>query len=261
MTITAFGLDIGGTGIKGGIVNLLDGHLVGDRFREDTPQPATPEAVAATVKKVIDTFDYNGRYGVAFPGVVSHGVVQTSANVDDSWQGISLVDTLRDRVPGPISAINDADAAGLAEARYGAGRGNSGLIVVITFGTGIGSALIHHEKLIPNSELGHLELDGHDAETQAAASARERLDLSWDDWARRANRYLSHLESILYPDLFIVGGGISTSPEKWIPRLKTKAPLKLAALRNNAGIVGAALAAAGPDGPLRGTRGNRFADT
>ena len=241
---TAFGLDIGGTGIKGGIVNLLDGRLVGDRFRKDTPQPATPEAVAATVKKVIDTFDYNGRLGVAFPGVVSHGVVHTSANVDDSWQGTSLVDTLRDRVPGPISAINDADAAGLAEARYGAGQGNPGLIVVITFGTGIGSALIHHEQLIPNAELGHLELDGHDAETQAAASARERLDLSWDDWSLRANRYLNHLDSILNPDLFIVGGGISTNPEKWFPRLKTKAPLKLAALRNNAGIVGAALAAA-----------------
>jgi polyphosphate glucokinase len=243
-TTTAFGLDIGGTGIKGGIVNLVDGSLVGDRFRMDTPQPATPGAVAATVKKVLNEFDYHGRFGVAFPGVVSQGVVHTSANVDDSWQGTSLADTLRDRIPGPISAINDADAAGLAEARFGAGRGNSGLIVVITFGTGIGSALIHHEKLIPNSELGHLELDGHDAETQAAASARERLHLSWDDWAARANRYLTHLEGILSPDLFIVGGGISRSPEKWIPKLRTKAPLKLASLRNNAGIVGAALAAA-----------------
>lgn len=241
---TAFGLDIGATGIKGGIVNLLDGSLVGDRFRMDTPQPATPRAIGATVNEILEKFEYKGRLGVAFPGVVSHGVVHTSANVDDSWQGTSIVDTFRDFIPGRISAINDADAAGLAEARFGAGRGNAGLIVVITFGTGIGSALIHDEKLIPNSELGHLELDGHDAETQAAASARERLHLSWDDWAVRANRYLTHLEGILYPDLFIVGGGISMNHEKWLPKLRTNVPIKLAALRNNAGIVGAALAAA-----------------
>ncbi len=240
---TAFGVDIGGTGTKGGVVNLADGTLIGDRFRRDTPQPATPEAVAKTVQTVADNFEYSGPFGVAFPGVVTHGLVHTAANVDPSWVGVSLVDTLSGNVPGPVTALNDADAAGLAEVRYGAGKGHPGLIIVVTFGTGIGTAVIYNGQLVPNAELGHIELDGHDAESKAAASAREREGLSWEQWGKRADRYLRHLENLLWPELFIFGGGISKSPQKWVPFLHTRTPIKIAAMRNNAGIVGAALAA------------------
>lgn len=242
-TNTAFGIDIGGTGIKGGVVDLDNGTLIGDRFRLDTPQPATPDAVAATVHTVAAHFGYIGAFGCAFPGVVTHGVVHTAANVDESWVGVSLVDAVSGHVPGPVVALNDADAAGLAEVRYGAGKGHPGLIIMVTFGTGIGTALINDGVLIPNAELGHLELDGYDAETRAAASARERDGLNWEQWAKRANRYLRHLENLLWPELFILGGGITKNPQKWVPHLKTRTPVKVAAMRNNAGIVGAALAA------------------
>ncbi len=241
---TAFGIDIGGTGIKGGVVNLVDGTLIGDRFRLDTPQPATPDAVAETVHKVVANFDFAGHFGCAFPGVVTHGVVHTAANVDESWVGVSLVDAVSGHVPGPVTALNDADAAGLAEVRYGAGKGHPGLVIVVTFGTGIGTALIYNGQLIPNSELGHIELDGYDAESRAAASAREREKLSWEQWGKRADRYLTHLENLLWPELFIFGGGISKNPQKWLPYLHTRTPITVAAMRNNAGIVGAALAAA-----------------
>jgi polyphosphate glucokinase len=240
---TAFGVDIGGTGIKGGVVNLADGTLIGERFRLDTPQPATPEAVSHTVGEIARQFDYEGPFGCAFPGVVTHGTVHTAANVDESWVGVSLVDAVSGQVPGPVTALNDADAAGLAEVRYGAGQGHPGLIIVVTFGTGIGTALIHDGVLIPNAELGHIEIDGHDAETRAAASARDREGLNWEQWSKRANRYLSHLENLLWPELFIFGGGITKNPHKWVPHLKTRTPVKVAAMRNNAGIVGAALAA------------------
>jgi polyphosphate glucokinase len=239
----AFGIDIGGTGIKGGIVDLATGELIGDRFRQDTPQPSTPAAVAETAKIVADSFDYQGPFGVDFPGVVLGGVVRTAANVDPSWKGTSLVEVMSTKLPGPVTALNDADAAGLAEARYGAGRGYDGVVVMVTFGTGIGTALIHNGQLVPNSELGHIELDGHDAETKAAASAREREELSWEQWCKRASKYLSALENLLWPELFILGGGISKKPDKWVPLLKCRTPLKVAQLINNAGIVGAALAA------------------
>jgi polyphosphate glucokinase len=208
-----------------------------------TPQPATPEAVAQTAGKVAANFDYSGPFGVDFPGVVLHGVVQTAANVDKSWIGTSLQGAMEPQLPGPVTVLNDADAAGLAEARYGAGRGKRGLVIVVTFGTGIGIALINDGKLVPNAELGHIELDGHDAETRAAASARERDGLSWEQWAKRASKYLRHLENLLWPELFILGGGISKKPEKWVPLLRNRTPTVVAQLINNAGIVGAALAA------------------
>lgn len=240
----AFGIDIGGTGIKGGIVDLATGELIGDRFRKDTPQPATPAAVADTVAEVAGQFpDYRGPFGVDFPGVVQGGVVRTAANVDPSWKGIDLVKTMSAKLSGPVTALNDADAAGLAEARYGTGRGHDGVVIMVTFGTGIGIAIIHNGQLVPNSELGHMELDGHDAETRAAASAREREDLSWEQWAKRASKYLSALENLMWPELFILGGGISKKPDKWVPLLKCRTPLAVAQLINNAGIVGAALAA------------------
>ncbi|MGS0687056.1 polyphosphate--glucose phosphotransferase [Nakamurella sp. GG22] len=240
---TAFGIDIGGTGIKGGVVDLRGGVLLGDRFRLDTPRPSTPEAVAATAGKVSANFDYQGPFGVAFPGVVLGGVVKTAANVDKGWIDTSLKHAMEPELPGPVTVLNDADAAGLAEARYGAGRGRRGLVIVVTFGTGIGIALINDGKLVPNAELGHIELDGHDAESKAAASARERDGLSWEQWAKRASKYLRAVENLLWPELFILGGGISKKPEKWVPLLKNRTPLVVAQLINNAGIVGAALAA------------------
>jgi len=240
---TAFGIDIGGTGIKGGVVDLRGGVLIGDRFRLPTPQPATPGAVAEIAGKVAANFDYSGPFGVDFPGVVLDGVVQTAANVDKSWIGTSLKDAMKPQLPGPVTVLNDADAAGLAEARYGAGRGRRGLVIVVTFGTGIGIALVNDGKLVPNAELGHIELDGHDAETKAAASARERDGLSWEQWAKRASKYLRVLENLLWPELFILGGGISKKPEKWVPLLRNRTPTVVAQLINNAGIVGAALAA------------------
>ncbi len=239
----AFGIDIGGTGIKGGIVDLATGELIGERFRHDTPQPATPKAVAETAGLVAANFDYKGPFGVDFPGVVLGGVVQTAANVDPSWKGTNLVDVMTPQLPGPVTALNDADAAGLAEARYGAGRGHDGVVIMVTFGTGIGIAIIHNGQLVPNSELGHIELDGHDAETKAAASAREREGLTWEQWCKRASKYLAALENLMWPELFILGGGISKKSDKWVPLLKCRTPLKVAQLINNAGIVGAALAA------------------
>lgn len=242
-TGSAFGIDIGGTGIKGGIVDLSTGELRSDRNRLDTPQPATPEAVTDTAAKVAAAFSYTGPFGVDFPGVVQNGVVQTAANVDKSWIGVDLVEQMTGKVPGPVTALNDADAAGLAEVRYGAGRGHDGVVILVTFGTGIGTAIIHNGLLVANAELGHIELEGHDAETKAAASARERDALSWEQWAKRASKYLRALENLLWPELFILGGGISKKPDKWVPLLKTRTPTVVATLINNAGIVGAALAA------------------
>jgi len=239
----AAGIDIGGSGIKGGVVDLDAGQLIGDRERLDTPQPAKPSHVARTVGIVADALEVAGPWGVAFPGPVVDDVAHTGVNLGAGWSGTSLRDVLGPRLPGPATYLNDADAAGLAEARYGAGRGRRGLVVVVTFGTGIGSALVHDGRLIPNAELGHIEIDGHDAETRAADSARKREDLSWDKWAARASRYLNVLENLIWPELFVLGGGVSKKADRWVPLLKTRTPVELAQLLNNAGIIGAALAA------------------
>ena len=239
----AFGIDIGGTGIKGGIVDLVKGELSGERFRIDTPQPATTTAVVETAAKVAAHFDYQGPVGITFPGVVLRGVVKTAANVDKSWLDAPIVDLATPLMPGPVTALNDADAAGLAEVRYGVGENVGGVVIMVTFGTGIGIAIINNGLLVPNAELGHLEIDGHDAESKAAASAREREGLSWEQWTKRASRYLQRLENLLWPELFILGGGISKKPDKWVPHLRCRTPVKVAEMANNAGIVGAALAA------------------
>jgi polyphosphate glucokinase len=235
------GIDIGGTGIKGGLVDLERGELVRDRFRLDTPDGAKPHEVAATVGQVAAEFSYAGPCGVAFPGVIQGGTAMTAANLDRSWVGSSLTEIVGPRLPGPAVFVNDADAAGLAEVRYGAGQGHRGLVVMVTLGTGIGTALIHDGRLIPNAELGHIEINGKDAESHAAVSAMKREDLSWHEWAERISRYLQRLERLLWPEVFILGGGISKKPEHWLHLIENDTPLVIAQLLNNAGIVGAAL--------------------
>ncbi len=237
-----FGLDIGGTGIKGAPVDVAAGTLAGDRIRVMTPQPATPESVATVCGRVIEQAGYAGLLGVTYPGVVKGGRAMTAANVDGEWIGTDIEALLSGATGCDVVAVNDADAAGLAEVRFGAGKDVPGVVVVVTLGTGIGTGVFLNGALLPNSELGHLEIDGVDYEERAADSAREREDLSWEDWARkRVSTYLSHLEALLWPDLFILGGGVSKKSEKWLPHVKVRTPVVPAALLNSAGIIGAAL--------------------
>jgi len=239
-----FGIDVGGSGIKGGIVDIDTGLLIGERIKLLTPQPATPSAVAKTIAEVVNGFGWTGPLGVTYPGVVTHGVVQTAANVDKSWIGTNAREVIGAELDGQdVTILNDADAAGLAEARYGAGRDNSGLVVLLTFGTGIGSAVIYNGTLIPNTELGHLEVDGKEAEHRAASSVKERNDWSYEKWAKQVTRVLEAIENVIWPDLFIAGGGISRKADKWLHLLENRTPVVAAALQNTAGIVGAAMAA------------------
>lgn len=243
----AIGVDIGGTGTKGGIVDLDEGKLVGERFRLDTPHPATPQAVAATVAEIVRELQSRefapspeSPVGVDFPAIVVDGVTLSAANVDKSWIGTDA-DALFTSVLGrPVHLVNDADAAGLAEARWGAGKKTKGTVLTITLGTGIGSALVIDGRLVPNTELGHLEIDGRDAESHASAAARERDGIDWPEYAKRLQRYFSHVEFLFTPHLFIVGGGISKRSDDFLPLLKLRTPIKAAKLKNNAGIVGAA---------------------
>jgi polyphosphate glucokinase len=238
-----FGIDVGGSGVKGGIVDLDTGALIGDRIKLLTPQPATPSAVAKTIAEVVNGFGWTGPLGVTYPGVVTHGVVQTAANVDEAWIGTNARDVISSELNGQdVTVLNDADAAGLAEERYGAGKGNSGLVVLLTFGTGIGSAVIHNGTLIPNTEFGHLEVGGKEAEHRAASSVKERNNWSYEKWATQVTRVLVAIENVMWPDLFIAGGGISRKADKWVPLLENRTPVVAAALENTAGIVGAAMA-------------------
>ncbi len=243
-----FGIDIGGTGMKAAVVDLDTGELVTDRHRIDTPKPATPEAMAEVVSTLVEHRGWSGPVGCAFPAVVQHGVVHTAANIDSSWLEVDadrlFSDTLGRDAANGVVMLNDADAAGIAEMRFGAGRGRDGVVMMLTFGTGIGSGLFMDGCLVPNTELGHLELDGHVAETQAAASSRKREGLGWKQWAARVERYLLHLERLFSPDLFIAGGGASKQAHRWIPELDIRTEMVPAQLLNNAGIVGAALHAA-----------------
>ncbi|MGY1814852.1 polyphosphate--glucose phosphotransferase [Blastococcus sp. SYSU D00820] len=239
-----FGVDIGGSGIKGCLVDLAEGRLVGERVRIETPQPSLPDPVCAVVAEIVRTFGWTERVGVTFPGVLKHGVAHTAANVDKSWLGTNLAAGVEALVPGTVQTLNDADAAGIAEMRYGAGRDERGVVLMLTFGTGIGSALFTDGVLVPNTEFGHIQVDGEDGERRASASAREREGLSYPDWAKRVDRYLDVLEAGVWPDLIIVGGGVSKKAEKWVPLLSTRTRVVPAALQNDAGIVGAALAAA-----------------
>lgn len=263
----AFGIDIGGSGIKGAPVDLATGEFAEERTRIPTPDPSTPEAVAAVLLELVDTYDLpaDAPIGVAFPGPIHHGTVRFIANLDASWAGVDIPALVHRATGRHAIAVNDADAAGIGELRYGAARETDGVVLVSTLGTGIGSALFVDGALLPNTELGHLEIDGYDAEKRAAESARERENLSWDEWAERLQRYFAVVEDLLSPDLIVVGGGVSKKHDKFLPKLHLRAPVVAAQLRNAAGIVGAAalaadsaaLAALAADGtPTEGTAVN-----
>jgi len=239
-----FGVDVGGSGIKGCIVDLRSGSLDDERVRLPTPQPATPAAVAELVATITGEFGWHGPMGVPLPAVLKRGIAFTAAHLDPSWKGLDAKTLFSEYCRAPVVVLNDADAAGLAEMRFGAGRDQDGVVVQLTFGTGIGSALFVDGELVPNTELGHLQVDGADAEIRAAAAARDDEALSWVAWAARVSRYLQVLEDLVCPDLIIAGGGVSKKADKWLSLLECRTPVVAAALRNDAGIIGAAAAAA-----------------
>jgi polyphosphate glucokinase len=243
MAKVSVGIDIGGTGIKAALVDVKAGELVGERLRVETPAGGLPDDIAEVVRSLIETLDPKGvakSVGICFPAVVQHGVTLSAANVSKEWINLDA-DKLFTKVVGrEVHLINDADAAGVAEIKFGAGKKERGLAILTTLGTGIGTALFINGELIPNTELGHLEIDGVDYETKAAFSAKERENLDWDQWAERLQRYYSKLEALFTPDLFIVGGGVSKEHELFLPLLKLKTPIVPAVLKNNAGIIGAA---------------------
>lgn len=240
--MNVLGIDIGGTGIKGAPVDTSRGKLLAARHRISTPTPATPAAVGAAVAKIVRHFRWRGPVGCALPAVVQDGRLRTAANISKKWLGVDARELFREHAGRRISVINDADAAGYAEMHFGAGRGVSGLVIIVTLGTGIGTALFINGHLVPNTELGHLEIDGREAEKWAAARVRKARDLSWKKWARRVDLYLDHLQRYFWPDLIIIGGGVSKKRRKFVPRLKVPVKVVAAQLRNDAGIVGAALA-------------------
>jgi polyphosphate glucokinase len=241
MSAHPIGIDFGGTGIKAAPVDLETGEFAAERQRVDTPKPSTPEAVGDIMAELVAKFpDSTGPVGVAVPGVVRRGVVLSAANIDKSWIGLDADALLTERLERPVHVLNDADAAGYAELQYGAAKGRDGLVMLTTLGTGIGSALLWNGVLVPNTELGHLEIDGHDAESRAASSAREREDLSWEEWAKRLTKYYRTLERLFSPDLFVVGGGISKKADSFLPLIDIDTEILAAKLKNTAGIVGAA---------------------
>ncbi len=238
------GIDIGGSGIKAAPVDTSTGTLLTERVKVETPRPAVPDAVAAVVAQHVKNFDWTGPIGIAFPGVVVDGVTMTAANLDPAWIGLDTRALFSKAAGLPVSLINDADAAGLAEMKFGAGAGHQGTVLMLTFGTGIGSALFRDGVLIPNTELGHIEIRGRDAEKRASERAKELHDLSWGKWAGRVEEYLHHVEALTAPDLVIIGGGISRKADKFLPLLTSlRATVVPAAMQNDAGIVGAAVSA------------------
>lgn len=237
------GIDIGGSGIKGAPVDVETGQLTAERLRIKTPKNGEPEPIAEVVDQIAKSFHWNGPIGIGFPAPVKGGVTLMAANVSEKWVGTNA-DALFTKVTGcECTLINDADAAGLAEMTFGAGRGQPGTVIMITLGTGIGTAIFHRGQLLPNTEFGHVEVQGEDAEFRASDAARQREDLSWKKYAKRLNRYLKTMEKLFWPDLFIIGGGISKESEKYLPLLTIDTPVMTAQLLNEAGIVGAALGA------------------
>jgi len=242
MSKKAIGIDIGGTGIKGALVDTKSGVLLSERLRYETPQGGSPKAIAKTLKDLIAQLPGSAGLpvGICFPAVVQHGVTLSAANVSKEWIGLDADAMFEAELGREVHVLNDADAAGIAEVKFGAARGQKGLVIVTTLGTGIGTALMFNGKLVPNAELGHLQIDGVDYESKAAYLAKERENLSWEEWAKRLQKYFSHLEALLTPDLFIVGGGVSKEHESYLPLLKLKTPIIPAENRNSAGILGAA---------------------
>jgi polyphosphate glucokinase len=236
------GIDIGGTGIKGATVDLRAGKLTRERFRIETPHPATPDAVASTVNEIVQHFSWKAPIGAGFPAVVKKGVVYTAANIDKTWIGQNGENIFEAKTGCKFTMLNDADAAGIAEMHFGAGKDQSGMVMMLTLGTGIGCAVFIDKVLLPNTELGHLRIRGKDAERRASDSARERKGYSWKKWARRINEYLEELDRLLWPDLIIIGGGVSQQWSNFGPLLKTRAKVVPAKLGNLAGIIGAAMA-------------------
>lgn len=239
------GIDIGGSGIKGALVNLKDGSLLTERHRIPTPQPATPQAVAKVVKKLIDHFEYKGPVGCGFPAAINHGIVKTASNISKKWIGINVETLFKEATKLPFIVINDADAAAMGEMRFGAGKSKEGVTFLITIGTGIGTAIFLDGKLLPNTELGHLHLPGHKAiaEKYVSDATRKREDLSWSEWGKRFNQYINYVYSKFYPDRFILGGGASKKFEKFEEYISVPAPVYPCQLLNQAGIIGAAVAA------------------
>ena len=237
------GVDIGGSGIKGAIVDTDAGEFVTERLRIETPQPSKPAAVAAVVGEIAAHFAWEAAIGCTFPAVVQRGVTMTAANVDRGWIGADAKRLLEEATGNPVIVLNDADAAGIAEMKFGAGREREGLVAILTLGTGIGSSLFMDGRLVPNTELGHLIIRGKDAEERATDRARQQRGYSWKQWGKRVSEYLEYLESLITPDLFIIGGGVSKRYQKFFPYIKCKTEIVPAQLRNRAGIIGAAVAA------------------
>ena len=240
--MNVFGIDVGGSGIKGAPVDTQSGELLTERVRIRTPQPATPEAIVGTAVEVVGRAGWEGLVGCGFPAVVKDGVVRTAANIDEAAIGFDFQRALEKELGGPVRVVNDGDAAGLAEMRWGAGREAEGVVLMLTLGTGIGTSLFVGGRLVPNTELGHIEVRGEDAEHRAADSARKRDDLSWKEYAGRLDEYLHRIEDLLWPDLIVIGGGISKKSEKFFPHLTNRTEVVRAEMQNNAGIAGAALA-------------------
>jgi polyphosphate glucokinase len=250
----ALGIDIGGTGIKAAPVDVTTGKLLAERQKIDTPHPALPDPVADVVKQLTTSFNWSGPVGITFPGVVADGVTRTAANMDPAWIGLDAAALFAKATGNAVRVLNDVDAAGVAEMTFGAGVDEQGTVLMVTFGTGIGSALFVKGILVPNTEFGHIEIRGRDAEDRASERAKQLHDLSWSKWAEHVDEYLQHIEALLSPDLIILGGGISRQSEKWVPRLAgIRARIVPAALLNNAGIVGAAMATGSEPAP--GTSG------
>ena len=250
----ALGIDVGGSGIKAAPIDTQTGELLAERFRIPTPQPATPAEMMAIIAQLVEYFKWSGPIGCGFPAVIRGGTVHTAANIDASWIGVPIEAELATLIGQPVKVLNDADAAGLAEMRWGVGarwaEEHSGVVLILTLGTGIGSALFTDGNLVPNTEFGHIEIRGKEGEHRAADSIRERKGLSWKRWAKRVDEYVDRMEQLVWPDLIVVGGGVSAHADEFLPLLSTRAEIVPAQLRNNAGIAGAALAGVYQQGRL-----------
>jgi len=237
------GIDIGGSGIKGAPVDTDRGVMTGERHRIPTPEPSLPDAVGDVIGQIAAHFEWQEPIGCTFPAVIKAGVAHTAANVDQSWIGTDVAGLIAGKTGCPALVVNDADAAGIAEMEFGAGKDHHGVVIMLTFGTGIGTAIFVNRQLLPNTELGHMEVRGKEGEYRASAGTRKRRGLSWAEWAVRASEYIQRLDALFWPDLFVIGGGVSNKAQEFMPLLATRAEIRLAEMKNEAGIIGAALAA------------------